>query len=197
MPLPPGAHARQPPISLRRGDARCPEPGRPLPPRWRPMGSWARARSACAPESAAHRPLRPSSGSVAYRAKSDPRARSEGEREGRPSVLQMGGGGQNTRTVWVMTGGEWRGGGVGRKTPGLNPEILEGGRKESRGGALSHPRCRVLALPGRFPPRKPSKVSPAALKDGARGSCMLMACGAACPPARPRPGRPTLAGRRF
>lgn len=42
MPSPPGAHARQPLISLRRGDARCPEPGRPLPPRWWPMGSGAR-----------------------------------------------------------------------------------------------------------------------------------------------------------
>lgn len=56
-------------------------------------GERGSARSACAPESAAHRPLRPGSGSVAqcglrlWRAKSDPRARSEGEREGRPSVL--------------------------------------------------------------------------------------------------------------
>ncbi|TEA42524.1 hypothetical protein DBR06_SOUSAS25010023 [Sousa chinensis] len=50
------------------------------------MGSGARARSACAPESAAHRPLRPGSGSAfersarPWRAKSDLRARSEGAR---------------------------------------------------------------------------------------------------------------------
>ena len=74
----------------------------------------------------------------------------------------------------------------------MDPAIL-GGRKESRGGALSHPRGRVLALPGRYLPRKPSKVSRAALKDGARGSCMLMACGAARPPAR-APGAPLQQG---
>eukprot|EP00069_Balaena_mysticetus_P004962 bmy_17998T0 len=50
------------------------------------MGSGARARSACAPESAAHRPLRPGFGSVfersarPWRATSDPRACSEGAR---------------------------------------------------------------------------------------------------------------------
>lgn len=38
-------------------------------------------------------------------------------------------GGPNTRTGWRMTGGRWRGGGVERKTPGLNRGIKKGGRK--------------------------------------------------------------------
>lgn len=99
------------------------------------MGSGARAPSACAPESAAHRPLRSGSGSRSPRAVPcpgglrpipGPGAR---QREGWPSVLWMGGGGPNTRTGWRMTGGRWRGGGVERKTPGLNRGIKKGGRK--------------------------------------------------------------------
>ena len=46
--------------------------------------------------------------------------------------------------------------------------------------ALSHRGGRVLAL-GRFLRRKRSKVSGQPFKDSARGSCMLMACGAARP----------------
>lgn len=60
--------------------------------------------------------------------------------------------------------------------------MLEGSICLRRAGALSHRGGRVLA-PGRFLRRKRSKVSGQPFKDGARGSCMLMACGAAaCAP---------------
>ena len=60
--------------------------------------------------------------------------------------------------------------------------MLEGSICLRRSGALSHRGGRILA-PGRFLRRKRSKVSGQPFKDGARGSCMLMACGAAaCAP---------------
>lgn len=128
------------------------------------------------------------------------------EREGWLSVLQMGGGGQNTRTVWLMTGGRWRGGGVERKTPGLNRGIKKGGRKGKswlrswacwRGvfacGAQGTesppwPRPRVS---GRFLRRKRSKVSRAALQG--RRAPLLHADGLRGCPSAPR--GPNTAGR--
>lgn len=77
----------------------APGSGRPLPAEVRTNGSGARMPSAGAPESAAHRPLRSGSGSRSPRAVPCPgRPRpipgpAARQREGWPSVLQMGGGG--------------------------------------------------------------------------------------------------------
>lgn len=95
----------------------APNPGQPLPPRWRPMGSRARAAfRQCAQERRAPPPPVALGIVVAQRSAlpqriiRSPRPTAR-EREGWPSILHLGGGRQNTRTVWLMTGGWWRGGG--------------------------------------------------------------------------------------
>lgn len=64
-PLPLGARARQPPISRRRGDSRCPGPGAAPPSAVTTNGERVpdAVPPARAPESAARRPLRPGSAS--------------------------------------------------------------------------------------------------------------------------------------
>ena len=121
-----GASARHPPISQRRGNARCPK--RPAAPPAEVAANRERGPSAvrgCALKRCAPPPSVGLSLAVAGRCALRPRATSDPrpaakEREGWPSVLRMGGGEQNTRTVWLRTRGRWRGGGVERKTPGLN-----------------------------------------------------------------------------
>lgn len=133
-------------------------------------------------------------GALPRRATSEPRARGR-EREGRPSVLQMGGG--RTRRPDSLAAGRRAG---ERATPGLNSGIKGGAGKGGCGGgaalareylhaarrALSHRGGRVPALFRRFSGERGARSAGQPFKDGAVR--LLPADG---------PRRPTPAGRKF